>query len=182
MSFIHEALKRSERARRLLGASRLEPADAALAPPSRSRWLPWIIVLLVANFGLLAWFGWQALAPDAPARPPPAGEVRSLEREVGGAAPPEAPATTVRSVATEGATRGEVATLDALPTPVRAALPPLHIDAHVWSDDPAQRFAIIDLKRRVVGDALGGGATLVEITADGVVVEVAGQRVSIASR
>ena len=59
MSFIHEALKRSDRARRVLGASRLEPADATLAPPRRARWLPWLVLLLIANLGLLAWFSWR---------------------------------------------------------------------------------------------------------------------------
>ena len=178
MSFIHEALKRSDRARRLLGASRLEPADAALAPPRRGGWLPWIIVLLLANLGLFAWFGWETLAPAAPAAaPPPAGEIRSLEREVGsGTTGAEAPAP----VGVAPMADGEATALDALPAALRAGLPPLHIDAHVWSDDPAQRFAVIDLKRRAVGDALGGGATLVEITAEGVVIEVAGRRATIA--
>jgi hypothetical protein len=183
MSFIHEALKRSDRARRLLGASRLEPADATLVPPRRRGWMPWLVLLLVANLGLLAWFSWQAFAPTQPAATPTrlGGEVRSLEREADSGEPVAvhaAPSAVPNPTPT--ADDGGAPALDALPEAQRSRLPPLHLDAHVWSEDPAQRFAIIDLKRRVVGDALGGGATLVEINADGVVVEVQGRRVAIA--
>ncbi len=177
MSFIHEALKRSDRARRMLGASRLEPADATLSVPRRARWVPWILALLLANLALLAWFSWHAFAPQTLQDSPQhlGGEVRSLQRE---AATTDAadPQPSLRSDADPGA----VPALDALPPDLQARLPPLHLDAHAWSEDPAQRFVIIDLKRRVVGDALDGGATLVEITADGVVIEFEGRRAKIA--
>ena len=177
MSFIHEALKRSDRARRVLGASRLEPADATLAPPRRARWLPWLVLLLVANLGLLAWFGWHALAPQDPLATPPhlGGEVRSLEREVGTTG-----VTSLPQAAPESATASNPPALDALPPELRSRLQPLHLDAHAWSEDPAQRFVIIDLKRRVVGDSLERGVTLVEITQDGAVIEFDGRRVTIA--
>jgi hypothetical protein len=174
MSFIHEALKRSDRARRVLGASRLEPADATLAPPRRARWLPWLALLLVANLGLLAWFAWRPVASEAPAAPQHlGGVVRSLEREAG------TPGANAPTVAVPAPDAGP-ASLDALPADARARLPALHLDAHAWSPDPAQRFVIVDLKRRVVGDALGAGVTLVEITEDGVVVEFDGRRATIA--
>ncbi len=174
MSFIHEALKRSDRARRVLGASRLEPADATLAPPRRTRWLPWIGVLLLANVALLAWFTWDAFAPSPAPEPAPqyGGEVRSLEREAG--------TTDVRPTPSAMTSPGATTALDAFPADVQARLPPLHLDAHVWSEDPAQRFVIINLKRRVAGDALDGGVTLVEITQDGVIVEFEGRRATIA--
>ena len=179
MSFIHEALKRSDRARRVLGASRLEPADATLAAaPRRSRWLPWIIVLLLLNLGLLVWFVSQAFAPQPLPEAPQhlGGEVRSLEREAGTTDDADP-----RGAAAPGhATAGVPPALDALPADQRTRLPALHLDAHAWSEDPAQRFVIIDLKRRVVGDALDGGVKLVEITQDGVVIEFDGQRATIA--
>lgn len=177
MSFIHEALKRSDRARRVLGASRLEPADATLVAPRRTRWLPWIIVLLLLNLGLLGWFVWQAFAPQSVPETPlhQGGEVRSLEREAG------TPDTAdPRLVAPGQATDGMPPALEALPAALRTRLPPLHLDAHAWSEDPAQRFVIIGLKRRVVGDRLDGGVTLVEITQDGAVIEFEGQRATIA--
>jgi len=174
MSFIHEALKRSDRARRLLGASRLEPADATLVAPRRSRWLPWLVLLLLANLGLLAWFTWRAFEPE-PAVEMPAhlgGEVRSLEREAG------ASGATDATRSDDGAAAGFVAA----PGVASAGLAELHIDAHAWSEDPAQRFVIVNLKRRVVGDVLDGGAKLVEITADGMVVEIGGQRTTISKQ
>lgn len=175
MSFIHDALKRSDRARRMLGASRLEPADATLAAPQRSRWAPWVVLLLVANVALLAWFSWYAFAPDAPPDAPQhlGGEVRSLQREAG-------TDDAASAAPLPGPDAGAVTALDALPPHLQARLPPLHLDAHAWSEDPAQRFVIINLKRRVAGDTLDGGVTLVEITADGVIIEFEGRRATIA--
>jgi general secretion pathway protein B len=186
MSFIHEALKRSDRARRLLGATRDAPAEPPPLVGPRLRWLPWAGALLLANAALVGWLLLRPATPE-PQLPPAAGEVRSLAREAGDGAtasgraplaadaPPGAPPDALAAADPDA-----VPALDALSATERAGWPALHVDAHAWSPDPAQRFAIINLKRRVVGDALDGGVTLVEITADGVVVELRGRRAFIA--
>ena len=65
-----------------------------------------------------------------------------------------------------------VAVLDAA---TRASLPPLKLSMHVFGQDPAKRFAIIDGKRVGAGSMLGNGV-VEEIRRDGVVINVNGQR------
>ena len=180
MSFIHDALKRSERARRVLGAAQPPPPNEP-PPPARRGWALGLVAgLLVANAALLAW--WSLRPAPAPVGAPaaPAGAVRSLAREAGNV---DAAAATT-PVGDGGAPTGARYATDVAATPLaeaepalRARLEGLHVDVHGWADDPAQRFVIINLKRRAVGDALEGGATLVEIVADGAVVELDGRRV-----
>jgi general secretion pathway protein B len=66
--------------------------------------------------------------------------------------------------------------LETLAPGERAALPPLKLSMHVWSADPARRFAIVDGQRVTEGALLGGG-TVAEIRPDGLVLDVAGRRV-----
>jgi len=47
------------------------------------------------------------------------------------------------------------------------ALPPLRVSMHVYADDPARRFAIVDGQRRREGETLQPGLTLLEIRRDG---------------
>ena len=65
-----------------------------------------------------------------------------------------------------------VAILDA---GTRASLPPLKLSMHVYGDDPAKRFAIVDGKRVGPGSLLGTGV-VEAIRRDGVVVNINGQR------
>jgi general secretion pathway protein B len=57
--------------------------------------------------------------------------------------------------------------LGALSGGARGALPPLRVSMHVYADDPARRFAIIDGQRLREGDPIGGAAQLLEIRRDG---------------
>ena len=66
-----------------------------------------------------------------------------------------------------------MAVLDAA---TRGALPPLKLSMHVYADEPARRFAIIDGQRVAEGARLGGGV-VAQIRRDGVVIEVDGRRV-----
>ena len=47
------------------------------------------------------------------------------------------------------------------------ALPPLRVSMHVYADDPARRFAIVDGQRRREGDLLQPAMPLLEIRRDG---------------
>jgi hypothetical protein len=180
VSVILDALKRSERARRVLGAAS-DPPPAAHAAPARRGWaLGAVALLLVLNGALLAWFVWREPAPPTAAVGVPQGEVRPLSREAGAPPRPAPGALAVGPVPDPApaapASDGAVPLADADPA-LRARLATLHVDVHGWADDPTQRFVLINLKRRTVGDALDGGATLVEIVPEGAVVELDGQRV-----
>ena len=66
-------------------------------------------------------------------------------------------------------------TVSVLDSGTRASLPPLKLSMHVFGQDPAKRFAIIDGKRVAAGSLLGNGV-VEEIRRDGVVINVNGQR------
>lgn len=182
MSFILDALKRSERARRVLGAAQSPPPGEPLPPPRRGWVIGAIVALLLVNAALLAWF---VLAPSAPSATPnavpqaPQGEVRSLAREAGSGPAASGVAPGIVSGAAVAAPRAapDATPLADVEPALRARLAGFHVDVHGWADDPAQRFVLINLKRRVAGDALDGGIALVEIVPEGVVVELDGQRV-----
>ena len=66
-------------------------------------------------------------------------------------------------------------TVAVLDSGTRASLPPLKLSMHVFGQDPAKRFAIIDGKRVAAGSLLGNGV-VEEIRRDGVVININGQR------
>lgn len=63
----------------------------------------------------------------------------------------------------------------------RKALPPLKLSMHMWNDDPAQRFVILDGSRLHEGDRVGD-AVVTAITADGVVLDWNGRRLKLPIR
>lgn len=63
-----------------------------------------------------------------------------------------------------------------LPLPTRQALPALALTMHVYSADPAQRFALINDKRVGENSPLDNGLDVREIRPDGVVLEFRGER------
>ncbi|POA46814.1 hypothetical protein C1884_31265, partial [Pseudomonas sp. GW460-R15] len=79
------------------------------------------------------------------------------ERRVASAATAAAPATS------------DVPSIHQLPAQATAGLPVLTIDLHVYSGDPAQRFAIISGQPAHEGTVLKEGPTVERITADGAV-------------
>ena len=57
-----------------------------------------------------------------------------------------------------------------LPLSVRRDLPDLRLSIHVFSPQPQDRFVLINGERRIEGDDLGRGVSLVEIRRDGALV------------
>lgn len=137
-------------------------------------------------------------APDMPLAPPPmatraaeeaaaaadagaAADRQTMRRPVPAAPAPEpapepdpAPATAPRAFPAEpgdGALR-----ITSLPPGQRERLPEARLSLHMWNEDPARRFAVIDGQRRVEGDRLGE-ATIVAIDREGVLLDLDGQQV-----
>ena len=137
-------------------------------------------------------------APDLPLAPPPMA-TRAAE-EAAAAAASEDSGNTGRSGRTEATRPADVAAADIrgadAPTAVapptgqgalriaglsssqRERLPELKLSLHMWNEDPARRFAVIDGQRRVEGDRLGD-ATIVAIDRDGVLLDLDGQAVRV---
>jgi general secretion pathway protein B len=126
-----------------------------------------------------------------PARPP-REEVRPLTTEITtppaarAPAPAPAPTATARTdtatTSAAGAAREDDARLprfaDML---VRGEInvPHMHLDIHVFSGEPAQRFVFINMRRYNEGDATQEGPRVERITPDGVVMEHQGKRFSL---
>jgi general secretion pathway protein B len=136
----------------------------------------------------------RAMPVELPARPP-RSEVRPLTTEV--AAPTTATVTPSAPTAMQGAaepvapppTRSEAAparqqSTDDARLPRFADLvvlgqlnvPHMHIDIHVFSTTPADRFVFINMRRYNEGQSTQEGPRVERITRDGVVMEHQGQR------
>lgn len=63
-----------------------------------------------------------------------------------------------------------------LPGQLHIAMLALELNVHVYDDDPAKRFVLIDMKRYAEGHALPQGPVIEAITPDGVVLAYQGQR------
>jgi general secretion pathway protein B len=63
-----------------------------------------------------------------------------------------------------------------LPAGERAAMPPLRLSMHVYSDDPARRFVIVDEQRLTEGASPAPGLVVEQIRRDGAVLSFNGRR------
>ena len=199
MSFILDALKKSE-------AERQRQAGPAMfqAPAARPRrGVPtWLIVtgalLVVVNLaGLL----WVMLRPSstsgsvpAAAAPPAAAPVTSARPAATPAAPAASAATApveAQPATTELAVPEPEAALPETPEDARIAglkryatlgssVPPLRLDLHVYSTRPADRYALINMRKLREGDTTEDGVKVKEITRSGVVVLFRGEELLLA--
>lgn len=116
-----------------------------------------------------------AMAPAA-TPDPSASTAPSPTRAV--SAPAAAP-TATRDAAPPST--GGVTALNDLDPSTREALPALKLSMHMWNEEPARRFAILDGRRVVEGDRIGE-ATVTRIEPDGVLLEWHGSRVRVPLR
>ena len=91
-------------------------------------------------------------------------------------APAVAPATVPAQAAAQPAEDAEV-----LPTPMDLAasgtsLPELHLDIHVYSAKPAERFVFVNMRKYTEGQVLKEGPTLERITSEGAILNHQGLR------
>jgi general secretion pathway protein B len=82
---------------------------------------------------------------------------------------PEPPATTARPETSNAPT------IDQLRLNGSLNLPELHLDIHVYSDNPAERFVFINMRKYREGARIEAGPEIREIRPDGVILEYQGQ-------
>jgi general secretion pathway protein B len=206
MSFILDALKKSEIDRQRQGGA--EFAAIPLGPRSSPvpRWL-WIVgVLLLVNLAVLIGLFFKPDSPPSLAtlpvieqNSPAAAETAnttpsSFEQQVA-AARQRVPEQQLADAGTAVANRtnptvqsvlisqnpAAVPASDRYPTlqELRASgatqLPELHLDIHVYSGTPEDRFVFINMTKLREGSQLAEGPVVAEITPDGVVLRHEGQ-------
>jgi len=200
MSFILDALKKSESERQRQDA----PGIASIAQTGRQqgkpRW-PWLVVgLLAINLVVLA----VIMMPPEPSPEGSAAEVTEtampadsspgsfseIVKEAKRATPnpppasmatprPETPveefAATPEPAPTQAMTEG-LPTFNDLRASGQLQLPDMHLDIHVYSGRPADRFVFVNMSKYKESATLSEGPRVSEIVPDGVVLDYMGQR------
>lgn len=110
----------------------------------------------------------------SPARPD-VGATSRVEQTVVAPAPVAAPAPAPPPEQAAAPAEDALPTLAVLAPGERAALPALKLSMHVWNEEPARRFAIVDGQRLTEGASIGG-AVVAQIRRDGVELDVNGRR------
>jgi general secretion pathway protein B len=203
MSFILDALKKSESERQRKGTPGIADLPQGNRGSGNSRWM-WIIgLLLVINLAVLVVL---ANRPDTPAAAPaPGANLAPLESskpaqpstqtfsEIVAEVKRDQPAVNVAPAAKEPE---PIAKVEPQPVPTASNArvvdgPPsfaelradgslnlqdLHLDIHVFSTAPSDRFVFINMNRYKEGATLDEGPRVTEITPEGVILEFAGMR------
>jgi len=201
VSFILDALRKSEHERQRSALPGLAQIPLATAPAQLPRWALLVIGTLAAAVLVLAGAWWQSTRAPAPvatlapaatiersvALPPPA----SLPAATSTSAPPLAAATpapltrplaaAVGAPAPAPASRSAADDEPALPSAAALAaqgmaLPPLRLELHAFSEQPSDRFVFINGRKYVEGERLPEGPELVSITPSGAVLSQYGRR------
>ena len=203
MSFILDALKKSETERQRQSAAEFATVPSSAHSPRVPRWLWLLGALLAINLAVLTGMLLRDDRPTAlPASiemPPPAEPdepapsfAERLEDARRNLPPRQAPAESVGGSPANDASSGAAAapttasratpdipleaypTLDQLRLDGALQLAELHLDIHVYSDVPAGRFVFINMAKYREDSRLAEGPVVREITPDGVVLDYQG--------
>ena len=202
MSFILDALKKSETERQQQGPSDFANVPSGGESQGAPRWL-WVLGLLLAvNLAVLLGVLLRNDAPDVGAAQTPTAQQEpaagpsfserireARERETAArtsaATPPEpAPEQEVQAPAAAPAqarpqpefTLAALPTADELQANGQLQMADLHLDIHVYSDEPAERFVFINMVRHREKSRLAEGPVVREITPEGVILDYRGTR------
>ena len=199
MSFILDALKKSETERQQQTGAEFSSIPSSSGEQQSFKWL-WILalLLLVNVIVLLGILLRPNKAPEAPVpvetvpaesspveQSEPTFEERVAEARQNQPAPEATEAdappvqqqpaeTTVEQPTAPGGPR--LMTIDELRLNGSLQLPELHVDIHVYADDPAERFVFINMTKHRENSRLDEGPVVSEITTDGVILEHQGRR------
>jgi general secretion pathway protein B len=204
MSFILDALKKSETDRQQQGPSDFANVPSGIEAPGTPRWLWVLVALLAINVAVLLGV---LLRDDTPQSTPQAGQASPARPETTAdpsfsarieearertsaarpaAAPrpepvvepePKAPPTVQPEPRQQpGFTLAALPTADELRANGSIQLADLHLDIHVYSETPADRFVFINMVRHREKSRLAEGPIVEEITPEGVILDYSGTR------
>jgi len=190
MSFILDALKKSETERQQQAGGEFSSVPSGSGEPQPFRWLWILALLLMVNAAILVGVlmrsdskpGAPPAVEKAPVETPPIAE-QSFEEKIAAAKQNQPPPVeeaandpqprkqqaAARPVAPSSTNR--VPTIDEVRLDGTLQLTDLHLDIHVYSDEPADRFVFINMAKLREGSRLEEGPVVSEITPDGVILE-----------
>jgi general secretion pathway protein B len=201
MSFILDALKKSENERQKHNGPGLFEVKIATRRPGLPTWVIGLSVLLLINLAVILWLMFK---PDS-GPPEPQAQARAVvstpEPETLPTEPEPAPVAAVPTQDATASTEPLTANPDdyAPAVPATAAtpntavlpsyaemiertpgsLPDLRLDMHVYADSPPNRFVFINMQKLREGDSLPEGVSVQRITPEGAVLEHAGKNFTI---
>ncbi|NOX09010.1 MAG: general secretion pathway protein GspB [Gammaproteobacteria bacterium] len=188
MSYILEALKKSDQSRRQTEVPGVNTIQGSVADSRAPVWaMPIIVILLLVIIGLLYWLltkdvvvphvspvvvkeavVLQPLTQPSTVLSAPSSEVSVVE-----------PVVEIIAVHTPSDPYGKVLWWDELPSSLRAELPYPKLDVHVYSSDATRRFILVDLNKYHESDQLAIGPVIEAIVSDGVVLSYSGEQYKI---
>jgi general secretion pathway protein B len=196
MSFILDALKKSETERQRQNAPGFTDVPDATDPPRAPRWL-WVLGALLA-INLIVLLGvmlrpelWPGTDIAEPADVAPAAAaadrgasfsemVEEAKKKQTGPLANESPGPTANEqpeartppdVKTPATVAQIYATFNELRANGTIVLPDLHLDIHVYSEQPADRFVFVNMNKYREHATLTEGPLVKEITPEGVILE-----------
>ncbi len=205
MSFILDALRKSENERQRSEVPGLSQVPLATPQSQVPRWALGVIGVLVATVLALGGAWWQSMrAPvagtaSAPTLersvelPPPSSRSAAPQQAAPSRPLPEDRATSSLATAASGspgveagmpalaAPQADAPSTPALPSPAALAaegilLPSLRLELHAFGAQPRERFVFINGRKYVEGDRLAEGPQLVSIEPTGAVLAHSGRR------
>jgi general secretion pathway protein B len=203
MSFILDALRKSETERQQQAGGEFSSVPSSSGESQSPKWLWMLALLLVVNVVVLLGILMRPdAAPEAetpvtavPETLPveaepvqqeaaePSFEDRVAEAKESQPAPEPVTEVSAEPAVDEPASaivppssQDRLMTLDELRLAGATQLPELHLDIHVYADDPAERFVFVNMNKHREGSKLDEGPVVTEITAEGVVLEHQGRK------
>lgn len=114
--------------------------------------------------------------PQPGDRPPPEPGTVVYEGEASPPVDTSRPEAPARSAAPAPESRRSLPTYQDLQLRGELSLAPMHIDIHVYSEDPAERFVFINMRKYTQGNKTTEGPVVESIDADGVTLSHQGRR------
>ncbi len=173
MSLILDALRRADRSRERDVSRRVTQAMPPRAQPRPlTRTALWVALVAVVGAGIAGWLTRPSFQTStAPAAAP---SVIEITPPVHGSSLAEISVPTRAAVDTPALPPAPL--LSTLSTAVRASVPPLAVDAHVWSDNATRRFVMLNGRLYREGDIVQDGLRLISVLPDGAELEWRGVR------
>jgi len=174
MSFILDALKKSETERQQQGSAEFSNVPTSSEKPNPARWLWLLAVLLGINFAVL--IGVLISNVEETIEAPTADDTASFEEQIADAIEEHEELDGYQELAPpRPASKAIIPTIDQLRLDGSLQLAELHLDIHVYSEDPAGRFVFINMVKHREKSRIAEGPIVNEITLDGVILRYQGR-------